>query len=140
MLFYALVLTLLRFALCVNGTVLPRQPMSMADNKGLAKRDYPANSITAYTDIGQYICHGGDHYTWDNTEFNTCYACWEDGALWSMSSLKATDFSEGVGVYVYEDASCGTEIGWWNVPPGQDNCVTFEEPFGSFYLGPYAEP
>jgi hypothetical protein len=136
MLFYALVLTLLRFALCVNGTALPRQPMSIADSKGLAKRGYPANSITAYIDGSDYDCTGSDHYTFDNPGVEGCYSV----AHRSISSLKVTDFSEEIWIIGWSDNSCENLAAAWAAAVGQDVCISDDNRWsiGSFSLA-YAE-
>jgi hypothetical protein len=133
MLFYVLVLTLLRFTLCADGTVIPREPMSPVPNEVLEKRGYPANSITAYPDFDDYSCTGGDHYTWVNN-FYTCTTYDQNGEVWSMSSFKATDFSQGVWLYVYSDTGCSSTIGAWAIAVSQDICLSFDEPVGSYYL------
>ena len=135
MLFYVLILTILRFAFCVNGSVLPRDPepqMSPVGNQGLAKRDYPANSITGYPVTGD--CLEGDHYTWTNLTFDTCYSLPSNVPL---SSVKITDFSEPIFLVVYEDNACDTMImAILAATTGEDKCYGVGYEFAAFFIFP----
>jgi hypothetical protein len=139
MLFYVLILTILRFAFCVNGAVLPRDPetqMSPVGNEGLAKRAFPANSITAYPVSGN--CNGTDHSTIADVSFDLCYVLAENTPI---SSIKITDFSEEIVVYLYNDipGRCGNStfdatMAVVAASPGEDKCYGVGYEFTAFAI------
>jgi len=135
MLFYVLILTILRFAFCVNSAVLPRDPerqMSPVGNEGLAKR-FPANSITGYPVTGD--CSGGDHYTWSDLAFETCYSLPSNVPL---SSAKITDFSEQIFFIVYRDNTCDVSefTAILAATTGEDKCYGVGYEFAAFAIFP----
>jgi hypothetical protein len=118
MLFYFLVLVLLRFTYYVTGTSLPR--FNPGDS-GLASRGYPANSITGYPATSD--CSGSDHYTWDDISFGTCYEYWDSSTLETMNSIKVTDFSEAITITSWAGDGCSGDFVYTYAAAGEDICV-----------------
>jgi hypothetical protein len=130
MLFYVLILTILRFAFCVHGAVLPHPEPRPVGNEGLAKRVYPANSVTGYPVKND--CTGTDHYTFTDLTLNT--VCYNMPSNVSFSSVKITDFSEPIGIYAYFDQHCQDYGAMLVTNTGEDKCLDMGYEFASFSL------
>jgi hypothetical protein len=144
MLFYILVLTILRFTYCVNGTVLPLLPRDpepqinqRSVNGSLAARNYPPGTLTGYPYNAE--CSGTTHYTWYADTSDTCVEYWENGNVLPMSSIKVTALASTVVLLLYFEPGCHYYAGdgtYTTIMPGEITCISP----GVFYGWGLGEP